>query len=107
MKKRKVRKLKYFRGSVLASVGIAVLVLALFWGGINRIDDISRKQELLLTEQAVRKAAIQCYAVEGIYPARLSYLEENYYLRIDSDHYYVSYNCVSSNFMPDIEVFER
>ncbi len=107
MKKRKERKMKYFRSNVLVSAGIAVLLLVLFWGGINRIDDISRRQELILTEQAIRKAVIQCYAVEGIYPARLSYLEENYHLRIDTDHYYVVYNCVSSNFMPEIEVFER
>jgi hypothetical protein len=107
MKNFKEKKIKYLWSSVIMPVGISILLLMLFLGGIFRIDRISREQELTLTKQAIRKAAIQCYAIEGIYPAQLSYLEENYYLSIDSEHYYVVYNCISSNFMPEIEVFER
>ena len=107
MKNLKEPKIKYLLGSVIMPVGVSILLLMLFWGGLFRINRISREQELILTRQAIRKAAIQCYAIEGMYPAQLSYLEENYYLNIDMKHYYVVYNCVSSNFMPEIEVFER
>lgn len=107
MKDFRKRKNKFRWSSVLGAVGISVLLLMLFFAGILRINQISREQELILTKQAIRKAAIQCYAIEGMYPAQLSYLEENYYLSIDSEHYYVIYNSFSSNFMPEIEVFER
>jgi len=87
--------------------GIFILLLMLFLGGVFRLSSFNREQELTLTKQAIRKAVVQCYAIEGMYPAELSYLEDNYYLRIDYDQYYVMYDCIASNFMPEIEVFER
>lgn len=68
---------------------------------------VNAMQGLALTEQAVRKAVLECYAIEGVYPAELSYLQEHYNLRIDGDKYRVSYDCFASNIMPQIHVFER
>ncbi len=68
---------------------------------------VNAMQGLALTEQAVRKAVLECYAIEGMYPAELSYLQEHYNLRIDGDKYRVSYDCFASNIMPQIHVFER
>ena len=68
---------------------------------------VNAMQGLALTEQAVRKAVLECYAIEGMYPAELSYLQEHYNLRIDGEKYRVSYDCFASNIMPQIHVFER
>lgn len=107
MKKLIKNKNKYPLRSILMSLGLSILLLVIFFVGILRIQSISRKQELELTKQAIHKSLIQCYAIEGIYPASLSYLEDNYYLTIDTDNYYVVYNSFSSNLMPEIDVFER
>ena len=42
----------------------------------ERIGDSSQAAETELVEQAVRTAALTCYAVEGAYPLGLEYLEK-------------------------------
>ena len=53
---------------------------------------------------AVLRSARQCYVVEGVYPPDLEYLEENYGLRINTEHYYITYDAFSSNLAPDVIV---
>ena len=55
--------------------------------------------------QAVRRASVQCYAIEGRYPPSVEYLEENYGIAIDRERYHVFYEGFASNIMPDITVF--
>ena len=61
----------------------AVIITAVF---IVRSSDESRKNEnLRIIENGVRKAATECYAVEGFYPESIEYLKENYSLYIDEN----------------------
>lgn len=53
---------------------------------------------------AIRRASVQCYAIEGRYPPSVEYLEENYGIQIDRNRYDVFYSGFASNFMPDITV---
>lgn len=55
----------------------------------------------------VRKAAMQCAAVEGAYPARLSYLEEHYGLIVNHQDYAVTYEAFASNVPPSVVVVPR
>ena len=66
------------RDAVKLAVIAAVLVAAVLL--VMRIDRSRGTQEKELVEQAVRDAALTCYAVEGAYPAELSYLRANYHL---------------------------
>ncbi len=52
----------------------------------------------------IRRAAVQCYAIEGRYPPSVEYLTENYGIQIDYDRYHVFYSGFASNVMPDITV---
>jgi len=84
----------------------AALVLAAFLnalGGLNAGRGEEGRERL---EDAVRRAAVACYAAEGIYPPDLDYLEEHYGLQIDEAHYTVHYDVFASNLMPDITVLE-
>ncbi len=58
-------------------------------------------------ENTIKKYAIQCYAAEGSYPPDLKYLEDNYGLILNKEHYFYYYEAFSSNFMPDISVYSR
>ncbi|CBK76046.1 putative uncharacterized protein [Clostridium sp. CAG:149] len=53
---------------------------------------------------AIRRASVQCYAIEGRYPPSVEYLEEHYGIVIDRDRYHVFYDGWASNVMPDITV---
>lgn len=59
------------------------------------------------TGDAVRRCALQCYAVEGVYPPDLEYMEENYGLAINRRDYYVTYQAFSSNLPPTVRVTLR
>ena len=53
---------------------------------------------------AVLRSAMECYAVEGMYPESLDYLEQHYGLRVNHRDYIVSYEVFASNQPPDIRV---
>ena len=65
----------------------------------------TQSEQLIATEQAVRRAAVQCYALEGSYPSDLTYLEQHYGLMLNHDRYVVHYQSLGSNLMPQIAVF--
>ena len=56
---------------------------------------------------AVRRSALQCYVVEGVYPPDLDYLKEHYGLQVNTDDYYVVYDVFASNVAPDISVIRK
>lgn len=62
------------------------------------------KQEINLIQQSVKKAVINCYAIEGVYPQDLEYIEKNYGVNIDYDKYVVDYQIFAPNVLPTIEV---
>ena len=84
---------------------LVVLVLAVLL--VNRIDTAHETAETDIVRDAVKNAAITCYAVEGAYPDDVSYLRENYRLAYDTDRYLVTYDAFASNMIPDIYVTER
>ena len=59
------------------------------------------RESLSLAEQSIRRAAVQCYALEGAYPRDLSDLEERYGVSVGRERYFVDYRYVASNLMPD------
>lgn len=58
-------------------------------------------------KDAVIRAAVACYAVEGAYPTSLEYLEEHYGLAINHDDFIVSYDVFASNIVPTVDVLVR
>ena len=84
---------------------LAVLVLAVAL--VNRIDTAHETAETEIVRDAVKNAAITCYAVEGAYPDDVSYLRDNYRLAYDEERYLVNYEAFASNMIPDIYVTEK
>ncbi len=87
-----------------------LLLLLLVGGLVISLDSI---QERLDKEgekrlyNAIQKAAITCYSVEGRYPASLEYLVENYGVIVDSNKYHVYYETFGSNVQPEIKIYQR
>ena len=57
--------------------------------------------------QTVIDAARQCYAVEGVYPPNLAYLEDHYGIIVNTKDYYVTYDAFASNLPPTVEVMPK
>ena len=58
-------------------------------------------------EDTIYKAVLNCYAIEGRYPATIDYVEQHYGLQIDHDRYDVFYEIFAENVMPEITVIEK
>ena len=74
---------------------------------INNITNKNNGRELQIVRDAVKNAALTCYAVEGMYPDDLEYLREHYNLSYNEERYHVFYEPLASNLMPSIKVAER
>ena len=74
---------------------------------VNNITNKNNGRELQIVRDAVKNAALTCYAVEGMYPADLQYLRDHYHLSYNEDRYIVYYEAFASNRIPDIYVTER
>ncbi|MCH5324391.1 MAG: hypothetical protein J1E39_04180 [Eubacterium sp.] len=85
--------------AVICGVVIAAVVFS-----INSASGSTAAENAEITEQGIRRAAIACYAAEGIYPDSMDYLIENYNLKVDTDRFLILYRSVASNIMPDIRV---
>lgn len=72
---------------------------------INNVNKNKEEQQLNALKDAVKRSAVQCYAIEGFYPPNVNYLVNNYGLIVDSEKYVVSYLVFAENIMPEIEVF--
>ena len=83
-----------------------VLVLAAAVLLANRIGAAQGTAETDIVRDAVKNAALTCYAVEGAYPDSVDYLREHYRLAYDEDRYLITYDAFASNMIPDIWVTE-
>lgn len=89
---------------------LPVLVVAVLLGFATALSNLRQgqanegKRQL---EDALHRAAVACYAVEGIYPPDVAYLQTHYGIQIDEARYTVMYDVFASNLMPDITVLEN
>lgn len=63
-----------------------------------------RAQEI---KDTIMSSVAQCYALEGKYPADISYLEGHYGLQLDHDNYGYYYDTFASNVFPNVRVFPK
>lgn len=86
---------------------LLVCVLLFFLAALGNLDDGRLDEGKAQLERALRRAAVACYASEGIYPPSLDYMSEYYGIQIDESRYFVIYDAFAENLMPDITVLEK
>ena len=91
----------------VAAILIFIALIAAFVLLVNNITGKGDGRELEIVRDAVKNAALTCYAVEGMYPDDLTYLRQHYNLSFNEDKYMVYYRPFASNIMPSIKVVER
>jgi len=93
----------------LTGLWTALLILAIvviFFVSLFRVRSGQGEEGRRQLEESLRRAAVTCYATEGIYPPTLTYLEEHYGIQFDRSRYAVFYEIFAENLMPDITVVE-
>ena len=91
------------RGFILSAVAMAAAVVLFGMFSLGFAGRTGDKDHETL-RNAIARASVQCYAIEGRYPPSVEYLEENYGVQIDRRKYNVFYNGFASNVMPEITV---
>ena len=100
-------KSRSFSNRTLLFAAGTVVLLGLFWWIFGTIGDSADAEQCRLTEEAIRRAAVDCYAIEGSYPRNLDYLVEHYGVQVDTGKFVVNYEAAGANLLPYIEVVPR
>ena len=82
-------------------------MLFCFLYALSTLDEDRAVRDKQQLETALTRAAVACYAAEGVYPPDAAYLEEHYGIQINKKLYTVKYEVIASNLMPDITVLEN
>lgn len=93
--------------SVNFSIVFFLLIIGIFLYGIASVSSGTSEDQKRILDEAIHKDIVHCYAVEGMYPPSLSYMEEHYGLTYDHDRYIIDYEPVGSNIMPGVTIIER
>ncbi len=93
--------------STLTAIAVMVAAAMLAYFSIDGFDKNNAGKSQSVMEDAIKKAAIHCYAIEGSYPPDLQYLADHYGIILNEDAYIYHYQVFGSNVMPDIIVLEK
>lgn len=102
----KTAKQHTWMGNVL-TVMLAAAVLLWFFLAMGRLGSGQAQEGREQLETALRRAAVACYAAEGMYPPTLDYLVEHYGIQINENRYRVFYEVFAENLMPEITVLDK
>ena len=91
----------------IRSLLLTLVILLCFLIGVANLEQGRRTEGRRQLEDALRRAAVSCYAAEGFYPPDVAYLQTHYALRYEEQDYLIHYGYIASNLMPDITVLEK
>jgi hypothetical protein len=98
---------KFKSRGLIISILLFGLIIALFISMLGQIEMKSGDEQTKIMEDALYRAAVTCYAIEGRYPPSVQYIIDNFAVVVDEEKYIVSYNGFASNVMPDITVLRK
>ncbi len=101
------RKLKFRTALPRLFAGLLIIAVALwFFTALYHMRDGQSAKGGENLETALRRTAVACYAVDGVYPPDLETLTARGGIIIDDERYAVFYEVFADNLMPDITVLE-
>ena len=100
------KKRHFWQWVILSVLAVILVVILCGWFGLASDRTVSTESAAAL-KAAIQRCARQCYAVEGVYPTDIAYLEDHYGLQVNHTSFYISYDVYASNQPPDIRVIAR
>ncbi|MDR0519093.1 MAG: hypothetical protein LBG82_03460 [Clostridiales Family XIII bacterium] len=83
----------------------AIACVALILNAVSQLGMEQQGESMEIAKEAIVRATVQCYSLEGRYPPSLGYLEDNYGLTLDRGKYVYHYEPFGENIMPRIGLF--
>lgn len=106
-----MKKRKYVnRGAWIPLIlGLLLFAAVAVWmvRGVQEAALVSDQEGLRMAQEAVERAVVSCYSLEGVYPATYEDLKAKSGLAIDEEKYIVFYDIFASNIRPSVTVVER
>lgn len=93
--------------NIFISLAIFFLIFICFWFGISSFSGQTEAEEMRTLENAIMRNITQYYAVEGFYPEDLDDLKESYGLYYDEDKFFVDYQPLGANILPDVTIIKK
>ena len=90
----------------IVSVLIFLAVILAAWMALSNTQERSGTEQSKFLKDALRRASVTCYAIEGRYPPSLDYIVDNYGVVINNDKFIVKYSAFAENLPPTIRVLE-
>ena len=91
------------------ALGMALFAAIAVWmvRGVQDAARLSDEEGLRLAQEAIERAVVSCYSLEGVYPATYEDLKAKSGLAVDEEKYIVIYEIFASNIRPSVIVMER
>lgn len=99
-----MKRISYKSLGTLIAILVSLLIILMVGSSLIRLNRQSREAGLRVAGEALERAVMQCYALEGAYPPSLDYLVENYGLLVNQGKYVYLYEPVAGNIHPIIGV---
>jgi hypothetical protein len=96
-----------FVRNFLISVIVFIVIFYIFQQAVGSVSTRTMTEEKAILEEALTRSITHCYAIEGRYPESLDYLKDNYGLVYNDDLFFVDYQPLGSDLMPDITIIVR
>ena len=93
--------------NLIISLAVFVIIAVCFWCAADSVSERTQAEERMLLEAALNRSITHCYAIEGTYPESLEYLTKNYGLTYSEDKFYIDYQPLGADIMPDVTVIEK
>lgn len=91
----------------LLTAALLVLTVALLSGYLASLEERTTKRQIAQLQEAITRASVTCFAVEGRYPPSLSYLEDHYGITVDGARCTVYFSFFADNVMPTVRVYAK
>lgn len=104
LKKNNILKKFQFQSFFIVTI---IFILLLFIYSITLLGKKNDERQRIELEKNLRKNIVHCYAVEGTYPPNLTYLQEHYGFYYDKNRFFIDYNSIGSNLIPDITIIDK
>ena len=91
------------------ALGVVLFAAIAVWvvQGVREAARVSDEEGLRMAQEAIERAVVSCYSLEGVYPATYEDLKAKSGLAVDEDKYVVFYDIFASNMRPSVTVMER
>ena len=90
-------------------LGVALFIAVAVWmvRGVRDAARLSDEEGLRLAQEAIERAVVSCYSLEGVYPATYEDLKAKSGVMVNEEKYIVLYDIFASNIRPSVTVMER